>query len=449
VTTKLPTGWVETTIDDVCLPILKTDPARSRSGSFKYIDIGSINSATLAVETPQSVSAKNAPSRARQIVAAKDILFSTVRPYLRGIAAVPDELDGEIASTGFSVLRTSNAVNPSFLFYWVTSNNFINRLLPLQRGSSYPAVRDEDVRGMQISVPPLREQARIVAAIDELFVRLDAADLDLQSSTARASRFLESVLFEEFGLQNFSAGQSETGSALSDIFKIGTGATPLRSESRYYDSGTIPWITSSSVNSSTIESADQYITEAAIKETNCKVFPPGTLIVAMYGEGKTRGKVSRLAIPAATNQACAALVPEIDDPLKIEYCLRFLEAGYEAMRRVASGGVQPNLNLGFFKGLRIKFPARNHIKGFLENAEEAERTRDLALELLMAAQERSSSLRQSILAAAYRGELVPQDPEDEPASVLLDRIRAQRAATAAAPTARKTGPTASAKRKRA
>lgn len=96
--------------------------------------------------------------------------------------------------------------------------------------------------------------------------------------------------------------------AIEDIAQVTTGATPLKSNKDYYENGTIPWITSSATNKLYITEAEEKITEIALKETNVKLFPKNTILIAMYGEGKTRGKVSELLIEATTNQACAGII---------------------------------------------------------------------------------------------------------------------------------------------
>ncbi|MFM7856117.1 MAG: restriction endonuclease subunit S, partial [Flammeovirgaceae bacterium] len=94
---------------------------------------------------------------------------------------------------------------------------------------------------------------------------------------------------------------------LGEVASIGTGATPLTTNQEYYKEGNIPWITSSATNNLFVNEPELFITEKALTETNCKVYPIGTLVVAMYGQGKTRGQITELNIEAATNQACAAI----------------------------------------------------------------------------------------------------------------------------------------------
>ena len=161
---KLPETWSWATVDDVTLPIEKVDPSMQPDLSFKYLDISSIdNSSNRVVDVKvKSYVGRDAPSRARQLIQTSDVLLSTVRTYLKNIAKVPSTYDGQIASTGFSVLRAANEIAPDLLFHYSLTNDFLNRLSKLQRGTSYPAVRDMDVRIQHIPVPPKHEQHRIV-----------------------------------------------------------------------------------------------------------------------------------------------------------------------------------------------------------------------------------------------------------------------------------------------
>ena len=207
---------------------------------------------------------------------------------------------------------------------------------------------------------------------------------------------------------------------LEDIAYIGTGATPNRLNKEYYNNGNIPWINSSSTNYTNIVEASEYITEKAINETNCKIYPIGTLIVAMYGEGKTRGQVSELLIEAATNQACAAILP-IDVNTKA-YLRCFFDSNYFHLRKLAEGGNQPNLSIGKISNYAIPLPPLQEqsrivaeIREWLSLIDRIENNKESLQITIQQAKSR-------ILDIAIHGKLVPQDPNDEPALELLKRI---------------------------
>jgi len=190
----LPEGWVWTTIGEVTQSIGKIQPKETPEWQFTYLDISSIDNQAYRIAEPKTYYGSDAPSRAQQPVKAGDVLFSTVRTYLKNIALVPDIYDGQIASTGFSVLRSQSVILPKYLFYYSLTDDFLNALSKLQRGTSYPAVRDGDVRAQSIPLAPLPEQHRIVDVIETQFTRLDAAVAALHRVKANLARYKASVL---------------------------------------------------------------------------------------------------------------------------------------------------------------------------------------------------------------------------------------------------------------
>ena len=140
-----------------------------------------------------------------------------------------------------------------------------------------------------------------------------------------------------------------------DLTDVGTGSTPETTNRDYYN-GNIPWYTSSATNDLFAATPDKFITEKAIKETNCKIFPSGSLIVAMYGQGKTRGQISEIVIPGATNQAVAAMVFYASSEGIKKYLKYFFVKIYEEIRLLAEGAAQPNLNVGKIKETLVPLP---------------------------------------------------------------------------------------------
>ena len=142
----------------------------------------------------------------------------------------------------------------------------------------------------------------------------------------------------------------EALTTIGKLTTVVTGATPSRKRSDYYD-GTIPWVKTGEIEQGIITGAEECITELAVSETNCKILPVNTIMLAMYGVGKTRGQSGILKIEAATNQACAAILPsETYDP---QFLLYFLRNQYEAIRRLGQGTQQTNLNLSIVRGIAV------------------------------------------------------------------------------------------------
>lgn len=137
---------------------------------------------------------------------------------------------------------------------------------------------------------------------------------------------------------------------------VGTGATPSRSNPKYWDSQDHNWVSSGETAELFVRQTKEKVSELAIKDTNVSIYPIGTLIVAMYGQGKTRGQITELLEPAGTNQACAAIrLIEISAAHK-DFVKLYFRKAYEELRSNAAGGAQPNLNVGKIQNTVITIP---------------------------------------------------------------------------------------------
>jgi type I restriction enzyme S subunit len=190
----LPSHWKAVPIGEICAPVKKVNPKEEPVVEFNYIDISGINNDQFRIAETKKYIGRNAPSRARQLVQTGDIVFSTVRTYLKNIARVTPDLDGQIASTGFCVLRAAQPEYSGYLYYYMLYEPFLNELAKFQRGTSYPAVRDGDLFAQFIPVPPKNEAVRIVAEIEKYFSRLDEAVAGLKRVKANLKRYKAAVL---------------------------------------------------------------------------------------------------------------------------------------------------------------------------------------------------------------------------------------------------------------
>lgn len=191
---KIPQGWASIDLGAITEKVETRSPNVDPEHEFSYIDIASIDNELKKITNPKQYQWKDAPSRAKQVVKANDIVFSTVRTYLMNVALVPSRLDGQVASTGFCVIRASEAICYKYLFYYTLSRQFVEALNELQRGTSYPAVRDKDIFAQQILLPPLAEQQRIVDKIEELFSDLDSGVESLKKAKQQLKVYRQAVL---------------------------------------------------------------------------------------------------------------------------------------------------------------------------------------------------------------------------------------------------------------
>jgi len=143
----------------------KRDPTRRPDAMFQYIDISSVDVEVGEIARSQELTGAEAPSRARKLVRGYDIIISTCRPTRGAIAVVPEELHGEICSTGFAVIRARDGINPYYLHYAIRLQSTMEQFRKFSTGSSYPAILDSDVEKTRIPVPSLQEQDKIVRAL--------------------------------------------------------------------------------------------------------------------------------------------------------------------------------------------------------------------------------------------------------------------------------------------
>ena len=159
---RLPETWSAATIGGVTVKAKQRDPRKTPANEFQYVDVSSVSNESFKITGATLTVGIEAPSRARQELNTDDVLFATVRPTLKRTAVVPKELDGEIASTGYCVLRSNQSmIHPRFLYSFLLTDHFNARMAGLERGANYPAVRDSDVKNSWLPLPPLPEQKKI------------------------------------------------------------------------------------------------------------------------------------------------------------------------------------------------------------------------------------------------------------------------------------------------
>ena len=413
-TNDLPPGWATTTLGELFAP-RRGKYTPNSTDRRAYLSLDGVESHTSRIAAWERSS--DYSSQSSQLFAG-DVAYARLRPYLNKVAVIDREALG---SAEFIVLPRLPQVLPGFLCYRLLCHDFVTFADQHSTGDR-PRLKWTQMRDFILRLPPLSEQERIVAAIEEHFSRLDAAESDLTAAYAK-SAFLPSIV-----VPHLFSGRWPTR-RLGELARVGSGATPKRSEVRYWAGGTIPWVTSGAVNDQSITSASELITEKALAETSVKLWPAGTVLVAMYGEGKTRGKAAVLEIESTCNQACAA-IDYNRSLLNGEYLMAYLNSRYEANRSLSSGGVQPNLSLGIIKSMEIPIPSLTTQGTIALQAQDIAQQSDLVTEACAVARRRITALRRSILATAFSGQLAPQDPDDEPAPVLLERIAASRCAKA-------------------
>lgn len=398
---ELPAGWSSAPLRDLTLPITKVVPIDAGRETIRYIDIGSVEGERHALNDVQEIFADGAPSRARQLVAGGDTVFSTVRPYLEKIAYIDDSLEGEFASTGFSVLRPGPSLVPKYLFYFSISKMMLDQVLPLQKGVSYPAVLDKEVRSAIIPLPPLAEQRRIVEILEYQLSRIEAGQRDLEATCLRLEQFRTALHRSVFSRY---AGAEHS---LAEAVKIENGQTPkglisaLTSEP---GPGSVPFYKVGDMNGGDgrrMPAPRFFIDRTVASELKLHLRAPGIVLIPKRGGAIATDKKRILEEEAAFDLNTMGLRPR--SGLSVEYLWRFLQ-GVD-LGRIADGTAVPQINARQIQEIQIPIVDTSEQVRILAELDQAVEASDALDSEVLRATARARALRQELLAAAFRGKL--------------------------------------------
>ncbi|CAB4902800.1 unannotated protein [freshwater metagenome] len=216
----------------------------------------------------------------------------------------------------------------------------------LVNGTTRLKLTQASMKELRIPLPPLAEQRCIVARLAEIGNATTRGAYALGQATTLTEQLRQSVLFRAFD------GPSDT--TIGEVGEVFVGATPSRADPALWD-GTVPWVSSGEVAFDRIGSTREGISESALRNASRRIHPVGTVLVAMIGEGRTRGQAAILDIPAAHNQNCASIRLDRDRMLP-EYLFYWFMARYDENRGGGAGSQQPALNGKLVKSLRIPCP---------------------------------------------------------------------------------------------
>ena len=425
-------------------------------------------------------------------IAKSDLLFDnrTVVLSARGSIGFP-KLPKQLPFVSTQTTIAVQAQTPElalYLRYWLDTVDWTAET----SGATIPMLTVRQVADFLVPLPPLAEQKRIVAKVEALLARVNAARDRLAKTPTILKRFRQSVLAaacsgrltEEWRVAHpdvesgsllirriqkarlSAAVSSKERNQIAEAFQpemlevaedelaiqaipewapcrigaIGTvvnGSTPSRKQDEFWD-GDIPWVSSGEVRNNNISTTRERITKAGYEGSSVRLLPPGTVLVAMIGEGKTRGQSAILQISATINQNIAAILLS-HGLVSSEFLWRWLQFQYELTRERGGGSGPQALNCQSVRELPFLLPPLAEQHEIVRRVEELFSLADAVEKNVAKGTERTEKLIQAILAKAFSGELVAQDPNDEPASIMLDRIRIAR--TAATKTQTKQGRT--------
>jgi type I restriction enzyme S subunit len=312
-----------------------------------------------------------------------DFIYSKIRVKQGSCTIIPATIPSIAVSAEYPVYSIRiGKVLPNYFALLIRCAPFMQVLDGLSHGSSTKTrIHPSQFEAIRIPIPPLPVQQTIVARWEQAQKDILAA----RQAIARKESEPRDVVSNELGIATRSShiklrffavcwnkisrwGFDMCWNAIyklpvskfstvrvKEICHMGSGGTPSRKINAYFDDGDIPWVKTTEVRNEVIINTEEKITRLGLENSAAKLYPPGSLLVAMYGQGATRGRTAKLGIEAATNQACCVLY-KIDPRVDIDYLWFFLISEYDELRKLASGNNQPNLNSEMIANYEIPLP---------------------------------------------------------------------------------------------
>jgi type I restriction enzyme S subunit len=391
-------GWPNVRLSEVLTPYQKyvetLEPGLYPKLSVKLYGKG--------VVLDSSADASTLKMKRHQLARAGQVILSEIWGKKGAIGFVPQKGEGALCTSHFFLfdVRTEK-VDPKWLQAIFNANYLQDQLDAEAKGTTgYAAVKPKILLGCEIPLPPLAEQQRLVARIDVLAAKIHEARVLRQQVTEESVALSYSTLRT---IRERLSASSYSKARLSTVTRVTSGGTPSRDNPAFWNGG-IPWVKTGELVDEDISRAEEHITQAGVENSSAKVFPQETVLVALYGQGQTRGRTGRLLIPAATNQACCAILPN-PDRFEARYIQFWLRSLYVELREDSKGGAQPNWNGALIKALEIVLPPLPEQRRIVEYLDDLQEKTDALKALQAETSTELDALIPSILDKAFRGEL--------------------------------------------
>lgn len=280
----------------------------------------------------------------------RHVLYGKLRPYLNKVAA--PEQNGRCSTEIIPLLP--NGVDRDFLSLLLRTDRVIAAAMVEKTGSRMPRADMDSLLALEVEIPAaLDEQRRIAARLKAQLAEMETARQAVQAQAQDISLLRSRMLADIF--ESVAGGPHKV---LGDRATTTSGTTPPRGNKRYWEPTEIPWVKTGEVTFAPITRTEEAVSSLALAECSLTLLPPKTVLVAMYGQGKTRGQSAILEVPATTNQACFAVLP--NDTWEPEFLYYWLMSRYQDLRDLSDdrGGNQANLNGALLKALEVPAPDR-------------------------------------------------------------------------------------------
>lgn len=296
------------------------------------------------------------------------------------------QFDGEYTFGAFCKVVRPIQISPDFLGMYFQSPSYRCLISNLAQGANINNIKNEHIDTLLVNTYDESTQNKFTSILNKVVSIIRARRQQLtELDTLVKARFVEM-----FG--GIHDSRLYPYIAVKGITEVVSGGTPSREIANYWDNGTIPWVKTTELQNKVITSTEEYITDDGLNNSSAKIVPKGTILIAMYGQGKTRGMTAYLGIEACTNQACACILPT--EKINQIYLWQYFVLSYDKLRDMAKGGNQPNLNGNIIKNFPILYPPIRLQNQFAAFVTQVNQTKAIVQKALEEAQTLFDSLMQ-------------------------------------------------------
>lgn len=266
---------------------------------------------------------------------------------------------------GFKNLICSSKLNNRYLYWFLKGKkDFLNTL---GRGATFKEISKQIVSNIEIELPSMDMQEQIADKFD----KLQSIITHLRTQLEKLDLLVKARFVEMFG--SIHESNNYPYILVKELTTVISGGTPNREKPLYWNNGTIPWIKTTELKNNIITSSEECITQTGLNESSAKLVPPKTILIAMYGQGKTRGMTAYLNIEASTNQACACILPS--NKINSLFLWKYFQLSYDKLRNMAKGGNQPNLNGNIIKNFPVLLPPLNEQEEYVKFVKQVDKSK--------------------------------------------------------------------------
>ena len=283
-----------------------------------------------------------------------------------------------------------NNLNEKYLYYFLKI-----KLKQIEDVTGYTTVKHLSIttlKNIVIETPALLEQEKIVERLDKAFNHIST-----QIENIKTQINLNSLIFESY-FEKIQSNFTNSGT-ISEFFDLATGGTPSKKNKDYFDNGNIPWLLSGDIHQENISESKNFITEDALKNSNAKYLPIGSVLIALNGQGKTRGTVAQLKINATCNQSLVSINSKDNNVIENEFLFYFLKSQYKKIRKLTgdSGNDRRGLNMKIINSMKIKFPEISVQKKIVDNCKSLSEINKNLTKILDSKKNKYAELKNSLL----------------------------------------------------